>query len=114
MPARCLLPVSDAFAASIGLGAEEVAAAVPAGILLADQKQVRLVDQGGRLQSLAGRQPAGQRRGQPAQLILDDRQQFRRRLHFRRVFLVGHGTPPVSPGEKTKNRDGPVRLFSDG
>ena len=30
------------------------------------------------------------------------------------TFLVGHGTTPVSPGEKTKNRDDPVRLFSDG
>jgi hypothetical protein len=54
---------------------------------------------------VAGRQPAGQRRSQPAQLLVDDWQQFRRRLHFRRgpvTFLVGHGATPVSPGETPK------------
>ena len=36
-------------------GAEEVAPALPAGILVADQPQVGLVDQGGRLERLPGR-----------------------------------------------------------
>ena len=55
-------------------GAEEVAAALPAGILIAHQAQERLVNQGGRLKGLAGRQPAAQRAGQSAQLRVDDRQ----------------------------------------
>ena len=69
------------------------------------QAEVGLVDQGGRLERLAGRQPAGQRRGQAAQLRVDDRQQFRRRLHFRLgpvAPLVGHGTTSGSPGEENR------------
>jgi hypothetical protein len=57
-----------------GGGAEEVAAAVPAGVLLAHEAHISLVDQGGRLKGLPGRQPAGQRDGQPPQLRIDDRQ----------------------------------------
>ena len=86
-------------------GAEEVAAAVPAGVPIAHQAEVGLVDQGGRLEGLAGRQPAGQRGGQSPQLRVDDRQQFRRGLHSRLgpdVSLVGHGTTSRSPGEENR------------
>ncbi len=62
--------------------AEEVAPAVPAGVVIADQAQVCLVDQGCRLKGLARRQSTSQRRGQSAQLSIDDRQQLGRWLHF--------------------------------
>jgi hypothetical protein len=55
-------------------GAEEVAAALPAGVLIAHQAQVRFVDEGGRLQGLARRQSASHRGSQSAQLRVDDRQ----------------------------------------
>ena len=60
----------------LGRGGEEVAAAVPAAVgVAADQPQVGLVDQGGGLERLPGlllRQPPG---GQPAELVVDQRQQ---------------------------------------
>ena len=76
------------------------------------------MDQGGRLKRLAGRQPAGQGDGQPAQLRVDDRQQFRRLLDVRRgraVALFSHHTAPepVGPRKKIENRDSPRTPFSD-
>ena len=48
-------PLDEEAAHRLGRGAEEVAAAVPVGVgLAAYQPQVGLVDQGGRLQGLAG------------------------------------------------------------
>ncbi len=79
-----------------------MATAVPAGVGVADQAQVRLVNQGGRLKRLAGGQPAGHGDGQPAQLRIDDRQQFRRLLDFQLgpfASLFGHCTRR-SPGEE--------------
>ncbi len=53
---------------------EEMALAIPAGILVTHQTQVGLVDDGGRLERLAGRTSPGQRRGEPTQLRVDGRQ----------------------------------------
>ena len=74
------------------------------------------MDQGGRLKRLAGRQPARQRGGQAAQLRIDDRQQFRRRLDVRRgrPSPCSAITPPLSRSareKKIENRDSPGRLF---
>jgi hypothetical protein len=51
--------------------------AFPTGVLVAHQAQVCLVDQGRRLQGLAGLQLARQRRRQAAQLGVDFGQQIR-------------------------------------
>ena len=70
--------------------AEEMAPAFPAGILVPHQPEIRLVDQGRRLEGLAGAQPGRQRRGQPAQLVVENRQQFRRRLlRFGWILFIG-------------------------
>jgi hypothetical protein len=45
-------------------GAEEMAPAFPAGILVPHQPEIRLMDQGRRLEGLAGGQPGRQGRGQ--------------------------------------------------
>jgi hypothetical protein len=70
----------------LGGSGEEVAAPAPVGRLpFADQPEVRLVDQGGRLEGLAGLlldQPGG---GQFPQLVVDQGQQLARRL---RVALL--------------------------
>src|SRR5262249_28146495 len=80
--------------------AEEMPPALPAGFLAPHQPEIRLVDQGRRLEGLAGGQPGRERRGQAAQLLVEDRQQFRRRLllfgsslfigrrHRRRIFRI--------------------------
>ena len=60
--------------------AEEMAPAFPAGVPVPHQAEIRLVDQGRRLEGLAGGQPGRERRGQAAQLRVEHRQQFRRRL----------------------------------
>ena len=61
----------------LGGGREEVAAAVPVlGVGRADEPEVRLVDQGGGLEGLAGLlagQPGG---GELAQLVVDEREQL--------------------------------------
>jgi hypothetical protein len=63
--------------ATHGLGrrGEEVAPAVPARVGRADQAEVRLVDQGGGLQRLPGPLPGQPRGGEPAQLVVDEREQ---------------------------------------
>src|SRR5262249_37988210 len=53
---------------------EEVAAALPAGVLALHQAEVRLVHQGGRLEGLAGPALGRQRRGQAPQLRVQLRQ----------------------------------------
>ena len=61
----------------LGGGGEEVPAAVPAPILRrADEPEVRLVDQGGGLERLAGPLPGQPMRGQPAELVVDQRQEL--------------------------------------
>ena len=97
-------------------GAEEVPPALPAGILVADQPQVGLVDQGGRLERLPGAQLLRQRRGQAAQLVVDRRQQVRRRPGlFRR--LPPHSSPCSFAGhvprwERSENCGSPPAPFS--
>ena len=55
---------------------EEVAAAVPSAVVGgADEPEVRLVDQRGGVEGLAGRLGGHPRGGEPAQLVLDEREQ---------------------------------------
>ena len=62
-----------------GGGGEEVAAAVPVPLFpRADQAQVRLVDQGGGLERLARLLPCHPLGREPAQLVVDQRQELRR------------------------------------
>jgi hypothetical protein len=62
---------------ALGRGGEEVAAVRPPGLIgRADQPQIRLVDQGGRLKGLVGgflRHPPG---GELPQLVIDEREQL--------------------------------------
>ena len=71
--------VDEDAAHRFGRRGEEVSAAVPVlGLFDINQPEVRLVDQGGGLQGLAGvlqGQPLG---GQPAQLVVDERQELLR------------------------------------
>ena len=61
----------------LGRGGEEVAAAVPVlGPVPTDQPQVGLVDQGRGLEGLAGLLLGQPRRGELAQLVVDERQQL--------------------------------------
>ena len=55
---------------------EEVGAAGPVAIAVGDQAQIRLVDERGRLQERAGRFAAHVVGGQPAQLVVDDREKL--------------------------------------
>ena len=75
------------------------------------QAEIRLVDQGRRLKGLAGLEPGCQRRGQAAQLRVENRQQFRRRLlRFGWIFFI-------SLGHERKNFrifGPPAAPFSDG
>jgi hypothetical protein len=62
--------------AAHGLGGEEVVPAVPVpGLVPADESDVRLVDEGGRLQSLAGLL-LGQAGGELAHLVVHEREQL--------------------------------------
>src|SRR5262249_43518817 len=77
--------------AAHGLGGrgEEVASAVPgAARVRVDQPQVRLVNQGGRLQRLAGRFVGEFVRGELTQRVVDQRQQL---LRGGRVALLDGG-----------------------
>jgi hypothetical protein len=102
-----------------GLGGrtKEVSPPFPARVLVPHQLHVRFVDQGGRLERLTGGQPAGQDRGQAAQLGINRGQQFRCRMNLRREFgvgIVGHrlvsfgrreaqGWPPRYCSEKNRS-----------
>ncbi len=73
---------------SHGLGrrGEEVAATVPGPIgIAADQPQVRFMDQGRGLERLPGRLPRQPLRGQPPQLVVDQREQLASRPRLRRA-----------------------------
>src|SRR5262249_16798269 len=58
---------------------EEVRPTFPSALAAADQPQVGLVDQGGRLQGVAGGLASQVALGQSAQFVINQRQQFRRR-----------------------------------
>src|SRR5262249_55928126 len=58
----------------LGSGGEEVAAAVEP-LLVADEPQVGLVDQGGGAEGVAGRFAGHPRCREPAQLVVDEREQ---------------------------------------
>ena len=60
----------------LGRRGEEVATAVPAGILGTDQPQVSLMHQGRRLERLPGRFPGEPLGGQPAELAVNQREQL--------------------------------------
>ena len=100
--------VDEDAAHGLGGGGEEVPAAVPVlGLLAAQQPQVRLMHQRGRLQGLAGPfvgQPLGR---ELAQLVVDERQQLLRGV---RVALfdgsqdlrdIGHVVQLYPGGERT-------------
>ena len=71
--------VDENAAHGLGGGGEEVAAAVPVPLFpWADQAQVRLVDQGRRLQRLAGLLTCHPLGREPAQLVVHQRQELRR------------------------------------
>ena len=73
----------------LGRGGKEMAATVPLlGLLDIDQPEVGLVDQGGRLQRLAGRLLGQLPRRQPPQFVVDQRQELLGRL---RVALLDGG-----------------------
>jgi hypothetical protein len=67
-----------------GGGPEELPPPFPAGVLVPHQAQVRLVDEGRRLQGLSRPQLARQRPGQAAQLGVNVRPQGRSGLFFDR------------------------------
>jgi hypothetical protein len=75
----------------------------PARGLVFGQAEIRLVDQGSRRQGLAGAALGGKRRREPAQLGVQDGQQFRCRLRlveWRVIAFVAHGAPlAVKEGE---------------
>src|SRR4051794_7275756 len=62
----------------LGRGGEEVAAAVPAGVLVSDESEVGLVDQGGRLERLAGLLVGQLLDRKLPELVVDQREQFGR------------------------------------
>ncbi len=57
-------------------GSEEVCAVLPLGLLVSSQPQPRFVDEGGGLESLAGRLGGHLQGREPAQFIIDEREQF--------------------------------------
>jgi hypothetical protein len=86
-------------------GGEEVPAVLPADrVSGADQAEVRLVDQGRRLQCLVGGFGRHARRGEFAQLVVDERQQVggglavARRGGVKQKSHVGHGKYYVRSG----------------
>src|SRR5262249_26433684 len=88
-------------------GAEEVSPALPAGILVPDQPQVGLVNQGGRLERLPGAQLVRQRLGQAAQLVVDRRHQVGRRPSLLRLLLLTRRHAPsrqVQPRGKNSEK----------
>ena len=89
--------VDEDLAHGLGGCAEEVAAAFPAGVLVADQVEVRLVDQGGRGEGLPRGQPARQGGRQAAQFRVHGGQQLLGGLPRGCWGFVGplHDPPPV-------------------
>ena len=70
----------------LGRGGEEVAPAIPVlRLAAAEEPQVRLVDQGGGLERLAGPFATQLGRRDPAQLVVDQRQELLRR---QRIALI--------------------------
>ena len=77
--------VDEDAAHGLGRGGEEVAAAVPAGCVgRADQPEVGLVDEGGRLEGVAGGLPVEPGGGEVPELVVDEREQFGGGLRGRR------------------------------
>src|SRR5262249_48110865 len=69
--------VDEDAAHGLGGGGEEVAAAVPVlGLLAADQSEVGIVDEGGRLEGLPGPLLGQSCRGESAQFVVDQGQQL--------------------------------------
>ena len=93
----------------LGGGREEVAAGVPPPVSAADEPEVRLVDQGGRLEGLArglGGQPGG---GQLAQLGVHEGEQVGRGVRIaaggrvEQAGDVGHGARVHAPERGRKD-----------
>jgi hypothetical protein len=109
--------VHEDAAHGLGRGGKEVAAAVPVLRLIhVHQPHVSLVDQGRGLKRLAGRLLGEPVRGQPAQLVVDQRQQLFGRVrlavrngvqdagdlaHKREYTLTGHGRQGYDPSVTT-------------
>ena len=80
--------IDEDAAHGLGRGGEKVRAVGPRGLPVAAQPQPRFVDEGRGLQGLAGRFAGHARGGEPAQLIINERQQL---VRSRRIALAHRG-----------------------